>query len=87
MPTITRSVAIQNGYPTNRWFVQTILIDKHAYTRTQAKQWLQTHAYYHSNKRTTTNYWRYMQTNPVQGAIYFTDVVYPGIEIVYQRFK
>ncbi len=87
MPTITRNVAVRHGYPTNKWFVQTILIHKHAYTKAQAIQWLKSHGYDHSNSRLTFNFRRFMQTNPVEGAKYYTDVVCPGVEVVYQRFS
>ncbi len=84
MPTITKDEAIQLGYPKNKFFIQTILIDKDI-SKKNAIKYLKENGYRYNDVRSTTNYNRYMQHNPVENAIYYTKPLY-GMELVYQKF-
>ena len=86
MPVITRRIAILKGYEPGKWFLQTILINKHKFTRNQAKVWLKNNGFYHKYFREAANYFRAMQTNPVFGGQYITIRANRYIELVYQKF-
>ena len=49
MPIINYSEAINLGYPKNKFFIQTILIDKRI-PKSKAIQWLKDHHYKYNDK-------------------------------------
>lgn len=85
MPVITPETARQVGYPSGKYFIQTILIDK-SLSKPQAINWLKEHGYAHKYYRTTQQYHRFMQHNPVEGAKYYTEKISPYVELVYQKY-
>lgn len=86
MPTISRAEAVKRGYPTDKWFLQTILFNKRM-SKKQAVDWLNKHGHSHNYYRTITNFHRFMQNNPVRGATYFTQMAGPNVELVFQRYS
>ena len=82
MPTITKSEARRRGYPIGSFFIQTILIP---HTFRGKKRYLADNGFDSSYRRETTNYSRFMQTNPVRGAVYRSKVMDDDIILVYQK--
>jgi len=85
MPVISKSQADAKGYPRGKYFLQTILIDK-SFTKPEAIHWLKKHKYRYDDYRETTNFHRFMQTNPVRGSEYYTDQIFGSIDLVYQKY-
>jgi|SRR5581483_1104185 len=85
MPKISRQEAINRGLTPHEPYLQTILISKERYTLPQARRWLEQHEY-KSGVRSTTNFYRFMQQNPVQGGRFFTEKINDYIELVYCVF-
>jgi len=85
MPTIQKTTATMNHYPIGKFFLQTILIPN-AHSKKSADDWLKQNNYKHNYHRITTNFHRYLQTNPVKGSVYKTKKLKNGIELVYQKY-
>lgn len=83
MPTIFEPQAERLGYPHNKYFIQTILINKRL-TKREAIKWLKEHGFKYDDYRTERNFHRFMQTYPVHGALYFTKRITPDIQLVFQ---
>jgi hypothetical protein len=83
MPTITKQQAIALNKP--RSGIQTILVPRDRFTTSEAKHWLRTHGYNHNEMRYTSNFMRFMQTNPIAGNHYVTETLPNGIELVFMR--
>jgi hypothetical protein len=83
MPTITKQQAIALGKP--RSGIQTILMPRDRFTIASAKAWLRMHGYKHNDMRLTSNFMRFMQTNPIEGNHYVTEVLPNGAELVFMR--
>ncbi len=70
MPVISQKKAQELGIPHNT--LQTILFNRNSWTFDDAVGWLIRHGKAHSYYRPTANEHRFMQTNPVRGARYFS---------------
>lgn len=85
MPTLTQEEAVINrGYPLNKFFIHAILIPRD-YTKKESIIWLKNHKYKYDHHRLTTHFHRFMQTNPVEHAMYYTKRLPNGIELVFQK--
>jgi hypothetical protein len=83
MPYLTAIQAKKLKIPKNN--LQTILIPR-SNTLNNAKSWLQKNGYHISYYRTTPHFYRFMQTNPIIGATYYTKILFNGIELVFQKY-
>lgn len=84
MPVISKQMAHELNIPHDS--VQTILINKR-FGYMQAIDWLKQHNYRHDNFRKTKNYFRFMQTFPINSARYRTyRIPNQPIDIVYQEY-
>ena len=84
MPVISKNEAIRRGYPEGKFFIQTILIDKDV-SKKNAIKWLKDHGYQYNDYRIAGEHRRFMQTNPIHGAQYYTKRLL-FIDLVYQKF-
>jgi len=71
-------------YPVNKFFIQTILFDK-SISLSDARKWLRDNDLKYNDYRKTINHRRFMQTNPVKNAVYFTKKITPLIQLVFQK--
>jgi hypothetical protein len=83
MPTISKSQAIKSGKPTQG--LQTILMPKDRFSKESSKLWLKSHGYRYGNMRQTTNFFRFMQTSPIEGVRYVTETLPNGVELIFMR--
>lgn len=95
MPLITAQRAEELGYPKNKLILQTILIPKYGktidgtsykITIKELKKWLKDNDFRSDYHRTTTNFHRFMQTNPIIDAQFVTKKMSPYLEFVYQKY-
>ena len=84
MPTISIDEAYNRGYVFPN--VQTILFPKESFNRKKSSKWLKEHGYTAKYYRTTKNFIRRMQHNPVENAKYYTIQLPKNIQLVYQYF-
>jgi hypothetical protein len=83
MPTISIDEAYNRGYVFPN--VQTVLFPKESFNRKKSSKWLKDHGYTAKYYRTTKNFIRRMQKNPVVGATYYSEKLPNGIIIVIQN--
>jgi len=83
MPVISKEEAIASGKPTEG--LQTILFPKSKFTSSSARKWLKRENLRSDDVRETANYYRFMQTNPIFGAGYYTKMLPNGVELVYMK--
>jgi len=86
MPTISKVGAIERDYPINHFFYQTILFDK-SLTKKECISWLKSHNFNYNNYRIMGQHRRFLQTNPVKDAIYFSKKLNNLITIVWQKYS
>lgn len=85
MPMITQAEAIHMGIPKRT--LQTILLNRHAFSLRSAKKWLKDHNYANAYFRITKNEYRFMQTPPIEHARYFSKKIDSGnIVLVFQEY-
>lgn len=84
MPTITKRQGLAMGIQSNS--LQTILLPKSLFSKDAAIAWLKKHKYKYNYIRGTTNEYRSMQVNPIQGAKFYSKKLPNGIVLVFQEF-
>jgi hypothetical protein len=84
MPWVSKEEATKLNIPHKT--LQTIEINRHQFNLRQAKKWLKDHSYANAYYRTTTNYWRFMQTPPIVGATYQSKKLNDYIILVFQHY-
>ena len=85
MPSISVYEADHRHYPSG-FFRQTVLFDLNINNK-DAIKWLRRHNLYHDYYRISGMHGRFMQSNPVIGAQYFSKRIMPGITYVFQKYK
>ena len=66
--------------------LQTIELPRYRFNLRLAKKWLKDHSYANAYYRTTTNYYRFMQTPPIIGAEYHSKKLINGVILVFQTY-
>ena len=84
MPTITKTKAINKGIP--KVSLQTILFSYDFFDYNDAIDWLIKHGYRYDFYRTTKNFMRFMQVNPIQNAQFSSKKIASGINFVFQKY-
>lgn len=84
MPWVSQEEAAGLNIPADT--LQTVELNRHRFTLRQAKYWLKMHNYANAYYRTTTNYWRFMQTPPIIGSRYQSKKINDDIILVYQHY-
>lgn len=85
MPLISKKEAERRHYAHKN--IQTVLFPKSLFNKRQAKRWLQENNYKRADDyRSTLNFHRFMQHNPVIGADYYTIILDNGVHVVIQNY-
>jgi len=65
--------------------IQSVLLDKSKFSRSEAIAWVKDHGFEPNTTApnfATTNYWRFRQAPPKKGLRYRTKVITPGVELI-----
>jgi hypothetical protein len=84
MPHITKKTALKKHIPKDS--LQTIIINKDI-NLNDAINWLSYHNYNFDDIRETQNSYRFLQTNPIIDAKFYSKRITPEITLVYQIYK
>jgi len=84
MPKISIAEAQYRNIP--KLSLQSILFNKHSFTKKKAVDWLKRHGYHYNTSRLTTNFIRFRQIPDIDQAEYFTKKITPSIDFVFQRY-
>lgn len=68
----------------NNWILHTVLVPKSKFTKAKAIEYIKKH-YHYRTVRDQENFWRFRQVPPLPKAIYYTQTLSNGVEVIFMK--